>query len=53
MGSDLSVPDHCLSFFFGWRSLEQKQSDARLVMLYKIINGHVAIPLPSYFQQPT
>ena len=37
----------------GWRSLEQRRSDARLVMVCKIINGHIAITLPSYFQQPT
>ena len=32
----------------GWRSLEQRR-----LVLYKIINGQVAIPLPYYFQQPT
>ena len=37
----------------GWSSLEQRRCNARLVMLYKIINGHIAIPLPSYFQQLT
>ena len=36
-----------------WRSLEQRKADARLIVLYKIINGFVAIPLPSYFHQPT
>ena len=38
----------------GWRSLEQRRADARMMMhMYKIINGYVAIPLPPYFQQPT
>ena len=35
-----------------WRSLEQRRADARLMMLYKIIHGLVAIPLPPYFRQP-
>ena len=35
-----------------WRTLEQRRADARLIMLYKIINGIAAIPLPSYFQEP-
>ena len=47
--SSVTVMQHKLD----WRSLEQRQSDARLIMLYKIINGHVAIPLPSYLKQPT
>ena len=34
------------------RSLEQRRADAILIMLYKIIHRIVAIPLPSYFQQP-
>ena len=34
---------------FGWRSLDHRTEDARVIMLYKIIHGLVAIPLPSYF----
>ena len=37
----------------GWRALDQRQADARLCMLYKIINGLVAVPLPTYFQRTT
>ena len=36
----------------GLRSLEQRRADARVIMLYKIMNGLVAIPLPPYFEQP-
>ena len=46
-----SVTDMQLSL--GWRSLEQRRADARLCMLYKIVHGIIAIPLPPYFQQPT
>ena len=38
------------------RTLEQRRADARvimIIMLYKIIHGLVAIPLPSYFEQPS
>ena len=28
----------------GWRTLEQRRSDARLAMLFKIVHGQVAIP---------
>ena len=28
----------------GWRTLEQRRSDARLAMLFKIVNGQIAIP---------
>ena len=37
----------------GWRALDQRQADARLCKLYKIINGLVAVPLPTYFQRTT
>ena len=30
----------------GWRSLENRRIDARLVMFYKIVNCHVAIQIP-------
>ena len=32
----------------GWRNLEQRRSDSRLVLFYKIVSGYVAVPLPSY-----
>ena len=35
------------------RSLEQRRADARVIMLFKIEHGQVAIPLPSYFEQPS
>ena len=35
------------------RTLEQRRADARVIMLFKIIHGLVAIPLPSYFEQPS
>ena len=37
----------------GWGALDQRRTDARLCMLYKIMNGLVAVPLPTYFQQTT
>ena len=36
----------------GWRSLEQRQLDARLIMFYKSVYGLVAIQLPSYLEHP-
>ena len=36
----------------GWRSLENRRTDTRLAMFYKIVYGLVAIPLPSYFEHP-
>ena len=36
----------------GWRSLENRHTDTRLAMFYKIVYGLVAIPLPSYFEHP-
>ena len=35
------------------RTLEQRRADVRVIMLFKIIHGLVAIPLPSYFEQPS
>ena len=37
----------------GLRTLEQRRADARVIMLFKIIHGLVAIPLPQYFEQPS
>ena len=36
----------------GWRSLEDRRIDARLIMFYKIVHGYVAIQLPPYFDKP-
>ena len=36
----------------GWRSLENRRIDSRLIMFYKIVYGHVAIQMPTYFEQP-
>ena len=33
------------------RTLERRRADARVIMLFKIKQGLVAIPLPSYFEQ--
>ncbi len=35
----------------GWRSLEQRRSDARLCLFHKIVYGQVAVPLPQYIQK--
>ena len=32
----------------GWRTIEQRRADSRLVLFYKIVHGLVAIPLPTY-----
>ena len=36
----------------GWRSLENRRIDSRLVMFYIIIHGYVAIQIPTYFEKP-
>ena len=36
----------------GWRSLEQRRSDSRLCLFYKIIYGLVAIDMPPYVVHP-
>lgn len=36
----------------GWRSLEHRRLDARIIMFYKIYHNIVAINLPSYIQKP-
>ena len=36
----------------GWRSLENRRYDARLITFYKVVHGLVAIPVPPYFEQP-
>ena len=37
----------------GLRTLEQRRTDARVIMLFKIIYGLVAIFLPQYFEKPS
>ena len=32
----------------GWRSLEDRRTDSRLCLFYKIVHGLVAVPLPPY-----
>ena len=36
----------------GWRSLENRRIDCRLVLFYKIIYGNVAIQIPDDFEKP-
>ena len=36
----------------GWRSLEDRRADARLVLFYKIVYNLVAVPLPQYINHP-
>ena len=36
----------------GWRSLENRRYDVRLLIYDKIVYGLVAIPVPSYFERP-
>ena len=34
------------------RTLEHRRVDVKVIMIYKIMHGLVAIPLPPYFEQP-
>ena len=36
----------------GWRLLKQRRADARLILFYKIVYGHVEIPIPIYIRHP-
>ncbi len=36
----------------GWRTLEQRRSDARLCLFHKMVTGQVAVPLPQYIEPP-
>ena len=36
----------------GWRTLEFRRADARLVLFFKIVHGLVAVPLPDYIHPP-
>ena len=45
----VSVPDHCLSFYFGqlkWESLKKRRKDNRLILLYmyKGLKDKASIP---------
>ena len=37
----------------GWRTLEQRRSDARLCLFYRVVYGLVAVPIPDYIQPKT
>ena len=46
-----SVSDIIISHMLGdlgWRSLEDRRTDSRLCLFYKIVHGLVAVPLPPY-----
>ena len=49
---EILSPSQDMACMVGWRSLENWQIDARLIMLYKIIYGYVAVEVPSYFEKP-
>ena len=49
--SSYSIVRDMLSYL-GWRSLENRRTDTRLAMFYKIVYGLVVIPLPSYLEHP-
>ena len=36
----------------GWRSLENRRIDSRLVIFHRVIHGYVAIQIPVYFEKP-
>ena len=36
----------------GWRTLELRRADARLILFFKIVHGLVAVPLPDYIHPP-
>ena len=36
----------------GLRTLEQRRVDAKVIMIYRVIHGLIAILLPPYFEQP-
>ena len=38
---------------FKWKSLEQRRSQAKVVMMYRIVNGLIAIPLHNYLSYST
>lgn len=37
----------------GWETLQHRRSCARLSLFHKIVNGHVAVPLPDYIVHPS
>lgn len=42
-----------MQFKRGLRTLEQERADARVIMIYKIVQGLFTIPLLQYFEQPS
>ena len=36
----------------GWRSLEQRRADVRLILFYKIVYGLIEITIPAYIRHP-
>ena len=36
----------------GWRSLEDRRADARLILFYKLVYNFVAVPFPQYLNHP-
>ena len=36
----------------GWRSLEDRRYDTRMIIFYKIVHGYVAFELPTYYERP-
>ena len=36
----------------GWRTLERRRSDTKLVMFYKIVHQLIEIPIPPYLKHP-
>ena len=46
-------PICCVSLVGDHWQIQCRRIDARMIMLYKIIHGYVAIQLPSYFERPT
>ena len=47
-GTTASVTDMIETL--GWRTREQTRADARICLLFKIINNMVAVPLPDYIK---
>ena len=37
----------------GWQTLHDRRYDTKLIIFFKIIQGLVAVPLPSYIERPT
>ena len=37
----------------GWQTIQDRRNDPKLIIFFKIIQGLVAVPLPSYIERPT